>query len=67
MAGEWAAEAVKKDDAGLLKEYENEWFDLYAESQERAFRRRELMENNWDDLDDIINKCWVAFEGYYKD
>ena len=67
MAGEWAAEAIKKDNPDLLAEYENEWFDLYGASQERAFRRRELMENNWNDLDKIIKKCWVAFEEYYKD
>ncbi|MBN2420532.1 MAG: NAD(P)/FAD-dependent oxidoreductase [Deltaproteobacteria bacterium] len=67
MAGEWAAEAIKKDDIGLLAEYEDEWMDLYGESQERAVRRRELMENNWNDLDKIIKKCWVAFEEYYRD
>lgn len=67
MAGEWAAEALKKDDPGILAEYEAEWMDLYGESQERAFRRRELMEKNWHTLDKIIKKCWVAFEEYYKD
>jgi geranylgeranyl reductase family protein len=67
MAGEWAAEAIKKDNPGLLAEYENEWLDLYGKSQELAIRRRVLMENNWDDLDNIIRKCWVAFEEYYKD
>ena len=67
MAGEWAAEAIKRGDIRLLAEYEDEWMDLYGESQERAFRRRELMENNWNDLDKIIRKCWVAFEEYYKD
>ncbi len=67
MAGEWAAEAVKKDDISLLSEYDNEWMDLYGKSQERAFERRQLMENNWSDLDKEIKKCWVAFREYYKD
>ncbi len=67
MAGERAAEAIEKNNPGLLAEYEEEWMDHYGESQERAFRRRGLMENNWDDLDKIIKKCWVAFEDYYKD
>ena len=66
MAGKWAAEVVSKNNPDLLVEYENEWMDLYGDSQERAFRRRELMENNWNDLDKIIRKCWVAFEEYYK-
>ena len=67
MAGEWAAAAVKKDNINLLSEYDNEWMDLYGKSQERAFERRQLMENNWNDLDKIIKKCWVAFREYYKD
>ncbi len=67
MAGEHAAEAVKKGDTDLLRGYEEEWMDLYAESQERAYKRRALMENRWDDLDKIIKKCWVIFEEYYKD
>jgi digeranylgeranylglycerophospholipid reductase len=67
MAGEWAAEAVKQDNTGLLSEYESEWMELYGKSQERAFRRRVLMEDNWDDLNKIIKQCWIAFEEYYKD
>jgi len=66
MAGEHAAEAVKKGDLGLLKEYEEEWIDLYGESQQIAAQRRQLMENNWNDLDKIIKKCWVVFKEYYK-
>lgn len=67
MAGKWAAEAVKKGDANVLKGYEEEWMDLYGETQERAYKRRDLMENSWDNLDKIIKKCWVIFEEYYKD
>ncbi len=67
MAGEHAAEALKKGDLNILKRYEEEWMDLYGESQQRAYKRRELMENNWDTLDNIIKKCWVTFKEYYKD
>lgn len=67
MAGEHAAEALKKGDLSILKRYEEEWLDLYGESQQRAYKRRELMENNWDNLDNIIKKCWVTFKEYYKD
>ena len=66
MAGTWAAEAVRKDDTRILAEYENEWLDIYGESQERAAKRRRFMEANWDDLDKIIRKCWVVFKDYYK-
>jgi digeranylgeranylglycerophospholipid reductase len=67
MAGEYAAEAIKKGDPGVLAEYEEEWMDLYGESQQRAAQRRQLMENDWDNLDRNIKKCWVAFKEYYKD
>ena len=67
MAGKWAARAVIKNNIGLISEYEDEWFDLYGESQERAFRKRELLENSWDNLDNVVRKCWVAFKEYYKD
>lgn len=67
MAGKWAARAVSENDIGLVSEYEKEWYDLYGESQERAFRKRELLEKNWDDLDNVIKKCWVAFREYYRD
>ncbi len=66
MAGKWAAEAVLRDNINLLSEYDDEWMDLYGGSQERAFKRRQLMENSWNDLDNIIKKCWVAFREYYK-
>jgi len=67
MAGKWAARAVMEKNLNLITEYENEWIDLYGESQERAFSRRELLESRWDDLDNVIRKCWVSFRGYYKD
>ena len=67
MAGEWAVEALKKDNPGLLKEYEDEWMDIFGESQERAAKKRQYMENNWEDLDKTIRKCWVAFKDYYKE
>ncbi len=67
MAGKWAAESIKKDNPELLEEYEKEWKDLYGESQARAIKRRRFMEDNWDDLDKTIRKCWVAFREYYKD
>ena len=67
MAGKWAAKAVKEDNPGLLAEYEKEWIDLYGESHEKAFSRRQLMEKNWADLDKFIRKCWVAFKEYYRE
>ena len=65
MAGEWAARAVGEKDLRLLSKYEEEWKDLYAETHERGFRRRQLLESEWGRLDQVIRKCWVAFREYY--
>ena len=66
MAGRWAARALKEKDMGLLPEYDSEWQDLYGESNKRAFKRRELMEKEWDHLDDIVRQCWIGFREYYE-
>lgn len=66
MAGRWAARAVKENNLSLINGYDSEWQDLFGESQKRAYERRVLMENNWNDLNNIIKKCWVAFREYYK-
>jgi digeranylgeranylglycerophospholipid reductase len=67
MAGKWAARALERRDISLLKEYEREWYDFYGECQERACERCELMEREWDNLDEIIKKCWIGFKEYYLD
>lgn len=67
MAGRWAARAVESGDPGLLAEYENEWRDLYGDAQERAFKRRQLLEEEWERLDEIIRYCWIAFREYYAE
>ena len=65
MAGKWAARALRAKDIGLLSGYDRECWELYGESQEKAFNRRELMEKEWDHLDDIIKRCWIGFREYY--
>ena len=65
MAGKWVARAVRDGDTNILSEYEKEWQDLYGESQEKAYRKRELMEREWEKLDSIIQKCWIGFKKYF--
>ncbi len=67
MAGKWAATAVVEKDLTLLTEYEEEWRDLFGETHERAFQRRLLLDGEWERLDQVIKKCWVAFREYYAD
>jgi flavin-dependent dehydrogenase len=66
MAGETAAMALETRDLGLLQTYEREWRDLFGETMARALNRRKLLEDRWDQLDEIIRSCWIAFRGYYE-
>jgi flavin-dependent dehydrogenase len=64
-AGEHAAEAALSGDLSILKEYDEDWKDMFEDTLSRAFKRRELMEERWDEFDDIIRSCWVAYREYY--
>ncbi|HJX33532.1 MAG TPA: NAD(P)/FAD-dependent oxidoreductase [Desulfatiglandales bacterium] len=65
MAGKWAGLALAADDTAILSGYDMEWRDLYGDIQEWAYSRRALMEKEWDNLDDIIKRCWIGFREYY--
>jgi geranylgeranyl reductase family protein len=67
MAGKWAACAAETGDLGLLAAYEEEWRELFAAVQERAYERRRTLEENWDDLETAIKTSWIAFREYYAD
>ena len=66
IAGKWAAEAVRKSDAGLLKNYDDQWRDLFQDSLDRAYRRRRAMEADWEDFPRTVKSCWIAFREYYE-
>jgi geranylgeranyl reductase family protein len=66
MAGETAARALEAEDMGLLKAYESEWQGLFGDTMDRALKRRKLLEQKWDQLDEIIRPCWIAFREYYE-
>jgi hypothetical protein len=66
MAGKWAARAVEAGKMGLLTEYDKEWQGLYSDSLARAFERRQMLERDWDRLEEIIKYCWIAFGEYYS-
>ncbi|MBN1103140.1 MAG: NAD(P)/FAD-dependent oxidoreductase, partial [Deltaproteobacteria bacterium] len=65
MAGRWAVRSLQEQDPDLLTGYEEEWRDLFAESHERGFRRRQLLEKEWGRLSEVVKRCWVAFREYY--
>lgn len=67
MAGKAAARAIDKDDMSRLEAYEKEWRLIYSQTLQNALEKRRILESRWDELDDIITQCWVAFRGYYHD
>jgi digeranylgeranylglycerophospholipid reductase len=66
IAGETASTAVKENDLSILNEYETKWKNIFSDELQRAKKRRELLEENWDDLDTVFRKCWITFSEYYE-
>ncbi|MEO0123458.1 MAG: NAD(P)/FAD-dependent oxidoreductase [candidate division WOR-3 bacterium] len=69
LCAKFAADAVKKtlqkNDLNLLNIYGKEWQNIYLEELNRAIKKRELMEKNWNRITDILKECWVSFPEYY--
>ncbi len=65
MAGTWAATALQSKDLTCLRGYDAEYQDLFGLSTQRAVARQQLLESRWDDLDEILKYCWIAFKEYY--
>ena len=66
-AGKWASRALASHDLTLLNRYEREYLDLIGDTMQKAFIRRQFMEENWEQLDKILKFCWVAFDEYYSE
>jgi len=66
IAGKTASKAVNEDDFSILNEYKSEWQSIFADELNRAKIKRELFEASWNDLDNVIRKCWTTFREYYE-
>jgi digeranylgeranylglycerophospholipid reductase len=66
MAGKWAGRASSEENIALLNHYDREWQDLMGDTLNRAYRRRQRMEQKWDHFSATIQKCWVAYRDYYE-
>jgi geranylgeranyl reductase family protein len=69
IAGEVAAKAIKENNLIVLCEYEKRWKGLFQRLLENAHQKRKLLDNHWNDeqLDQILRKTWVAFDGYWRE
>lgn len=68
MAGEAAAEAVRKGDLQPLKDYERELKGLLGHSLNHGVRKRKAMMAGWlnPDFSETIRPNWIAFGEYFK-
>lgn len=68
IAGEVVAKAIQEKDLSLLGEYEKRWKGLFQRSLDNAHQKRKLLDNHWkdDQLDQILRKTWVGFDGYWR-
>lgn len=68
MAGEAAAEAVRKGDLRPLQGYEQELTGHLGRSLSRAVRKRKALIAQWNKVDfsENIHRNWIAFRQYYR-
>jgi len=67
IAGKIAANTIKKGNIDSLAKYEKEWKKIFYNELERGKQKRQLLESHWDELDNIIKRCWIGFREYYYD
>ncbi|MEE8399412.1 MAG: NAD(P)/FAD-dependent oxidoreductase [Desulfobacterales bacterium] len=67
FAGKAAARAVLQQDLSLLETYDTAWQDFFGDTLNRAFQRRQYMEEEWARFSEIIKSCWISYRAYYED
>ena len=71
LAGRVAAEAIVKDDLGLLNNYDREWQEAIGKSLSYGTFKRRFLEEHWDkpgvDFEELVRKTWVGFKEYHED
>ena len=71
LAGRVAAEAIVKEDLGLLNNYDREWQETVGRTLSYATFKRRFLEEHWDepgvDFEELVRKTWVGFKEYHED
>ncbi|OGP87749.1 MAG: hypothetical protein A2156_16155 [Deltaproteobacteria bacterium RBG_16_48_10] len=71
LAGRVAAEAIVKEDLGLLNNYDREWQETVGKSLSYGTFKRRFLEEHWDKpgvgFEELVRKTWVGFKEYYED
>jgi digeranylgeranylglycerophospholipid reductase len=66
IAGNVAVHSLTKTKKKQLNAYDEQWRALFEEELNRALAKRKVLESQWDDLSNIIRRCWVTFPHYYE-
>jgi geranylgeranyl reductase family protein len=68
MAGTAAADYAKGNKKALL-DYVHHWKEAFGATMDRAAQKRQTLETGWDgeNLDDLVRRCWIACEEYYRE
>ncbi len=70
LAGRVAAEAIVKEDLGLLNNYDRECQETMGNSLSYGTFKRRFLERQWDnadvDFEELVRKTWVGFKEYYQ-
>jgi geranylgeranyl reductase family protein len=71
LAGRVAAEAIVKEDLGVLKNFDSEWQETVEKSLSYGTFKRRFLEEHWNepgvDFEELIRKTWVGFKEYHAD
>ena len=71
LAGRVAAEAIVKEDLGMLNNYDSEWQETVGHSLSYGTLKRKFLEEHWGepgvDFEELIRKTWVGFKEYHAD
>ena len=71
LAGRVAAEAIVKEDLGVLNNYDREWEETVGKSLSYGTLKRRFLEEHWDepgvDFEELVRKTWVGFKEYHAD
>jgi digeranylgeranylglycerophospholipid reductase len=68
MAGNSAAEAANGN-RDAFRDYVFHWRKAFGAMMDKAAKKRQALETAWDgeDLDDLVHRCWIACEEYYRE
>lgn len=68
LAGAAAADSAKGNKKAL-QDYAHQWRKAFGTTMDKAAQKRQALETGWnrENLDDLVRRCWIACEAYYRE